>query len=201
MGAVVRVELRRTRGQRAFAWFFVVLAVLVVAIVPVFIVRAAANDLLGRRWWVVILLVAAGGALWWMAGWPAIRVLRAGPRFVTLDATHIEVVDESVLRRPLRIDRTDVMAIERAPTRANGQDALVGRLSQKAALVSLFAEQPNVLVKLTTPRKFPNAISATRLSGPFPILTIRPRVIFHGLWLRTATDSDADQLVHAFHER
>ena len=114
---------------------------------------------------------------------------------VRLETAGITVIDPSVFREPLRLTRSDVATISAAPTGtfAFGMSGAAAR--EHAALVSLYAERPNVLVKFTQPRLLAMARRNYGLTANYALRAPSPKKEVWGLWLRTEDQAGRDQIV------
>ncbi len=183
--------------QRGYGWFMAVINALLAAGVPVVAAGSwtyFSSDPGAVKWVLLIVApfvaVAAGGTA--AAGF---RLATSPTGVVRLDMDGITVTDPSVFREPLRLARSDVATISAAPTGRFAFGVSGAAAREHAALVSLYAERPNVLVKFTHPRLLAMARRNFGLTANYALRAPSPKKEVQGLWLRTEDQAGVDRLV------
>lgn len=123
------------------------------------------------------------------------RLASAAPGRVELWDDFLVVDDPSVFVGPVCLVRADVAAIERAPSGTFAYGVFGVAAKEDAALVSLTAEKPTVLVRFDQPRVLTEARDNVGAAGGFALQPPDPRRAVRGLWLRTASEADVDRLM------
>lgn len=83
----------------------------------------------------------------------AYRLATTPPGVVLLSENAMVIVDWSVFKEPLRLVRSDVAAVSPAPIGSFAFPVSGRGANANAALVSRYAERPNVLVRFRQPRR------------------------------------------------
>lgn len=191
------VHLRRSPMQRGYGWFMAFINALLAPGIPVLAAGPWTyfrSDPGAVKWLLLIVApfvaVAASGTA--AAGFR----LATSPRgVVRLEVDGITVNDPSVFREPLRLTRSEVATISAAPTGAFAFSVSGAAAKEHAALVSLYAERPNVLVKFTQPRLMTMARRNYGLTAHYALRAPSPKKEVWGLWLRTEDLAGRDRLV------
>ena len=123
------------------------------------------------------------------------RLATSPPGVVRLEMDGITVTDPSVFPEPLRLARSDVATISPAPTGRFAFAVSGAAAEEHAALVSLYAERPDVLVEFTQPRLLARARRNHRLHANYALSAPNPKKEVRGLWLRTEDQAGRDRLV------
>ena len=191
------VHLRRPPMQRGYGWFMAVMSALLAAGVPVLAAGPWTyfrSDPGAVKWLLLIVApfaaVAAGGT----AG-AGFRLATSPRGVVRLDTDGITVTDPSVFRETLRLARSDVATISAAPTGRFAFGVWGAAAKEHAALVSLYAERPNVLVKFTQPTLLAMARRNYGLQANYALRAPSRKKQVWGLWLRTEDEAGRDRLV------
>lgn len=146
------------------------------------------------KWLLLVVAPLAAVATARTAG-AAFRLATSPRGVVRLDMDGITIIDPSVFREPLRLARSDVAAISPAPTGTFAFGVWGAAAKEQAALVSLYAEKPNVLVKFTQPRLLGMAKWNYGLQANYALRAPSRKKAVRGLWLRTEDQAGCDRLV------
>lgn len=124
----------------------------------------------------------------------AYRLATTPPGVVLLSENAMVIVDSSVFKEPLRLVRSDVAAVSPAPIGSFAFRVSGPAARANAALVSLYAERPNVLVQFSQPRRLTMAKWNYGLQATYSLRSPTRKKAVNGLWLRTEDERGRDRL-------
>lgn len=196
-GDDVAIPLRRPLGQRAFGWLMAVLLAGTAAGWPLLAIGPWTyfrSDPGPVKWPLLVVAPLASVALARTSA-AAYRLATTRPGVVRLDEQAITIVDPSVFREPLRLTRADVADISPAPSGIGAFSVSGAAVKENAALLSLYPERPNVLLRFARPRRLEMARWNQGLQATYALRAPSPRKSVDGLWLRTEDEAGRGRLV------
>jgi hypothetical protein len=157
------------------------------------------STLFNGRWGAALIIAVSAAVLTYVfAGFTlgSIRAARAPQGAVTLYLDGILVEDTGVFDAPLWLPR-EFVTVAPAPSERMAFAALSPASRERAALVSMVPDRPNVLVRFQTKSRLPNARRWNSVPARFVHLPQAPDpdVPYGGIWLRAATPEGRDTIL------